>query len=71
MLARHVREFQIKVCSLFSRVLEGRGLVCAVVSARVLALPSGSVRVLLAPRPMAALRSLLALPGVLLGPDGG
>ena len=70
-LARHACEFQAKVCSRFSLVLEGCGLVCAEVRACVLVLPSGSIRALLVPGPMAALRSLLALPGVLLGPDEG
>ena len=71
MLARHACGFQIKVCSRFSLVLEGRGLACADVRACVLALLSGSSRALRVPGPMAALRSLLALAGVLLSPDEG
>ena len=67
-LARHACEFP-KHWSLFSRVLEGRGLVCVEARASVLALSSGSSRALLEPGPMAALRALLALPGVSVGPD--
>ena len=71
-LARHACEFQIKVCSRLSLVLEGRGLVCTEFRAcGVLALPSGSIRALLGPGPMAALRALPALSGVLLAPDKG
>ena len=48
-LARHACEFPKITCSLFSRVLEGRVLVCAEVRACVLALPSGSVTTVLVP----------------------
>ena len=70
-LARHACELRRNDCSLFSHVLEGRGLVCVEVSACVFTLPSDSSRALLEPGLMAALRSLLALPGLLLGPDKG
>ena len=70
-LAGHACEFRQKFVHGF--LLFSKAVVSSVPkSGRVLfALPSDSSRALLVPGPMAALRSLLALAGVLLGPDEG
>ena len=56
-------------CSLFSRMLEGRRRGRAVITACMFALLSGLTRALLVSASMAALKSRVALPRVLSGPN--